>query len=107
MGFEKKQYIFQKLGSHKKRDEKKLDFLKDDLSKSLEYDQVKNDLEQIGLEEVEGIIIRAGIRWRELGEKSTKYFFGLKKRNAAKNTLDVLRMIHGKCLKILLIYSIY
>ena len=72
---------FSKIRRSQIRDKKKeflakLDFLKDDLSESLGYDQVKNDLEQTELEEVEGIILRAGIRWRELGEKSTKYFLG-------------------------------
>ena len=76
-----------------------MDFLKDDLSKSLEYDQVKNDLEQIELEEVEGIILRAGIRWRELGEKSTKYFFGLEKRNAAKKHIRCIKDDSGKMFK--------
>ena len=33
---------------------------------------------------VKGIIIRARARWHEYGEKSTKYFLNLEKRNHVK-----------------------
>ena len=35
-------------------------------------------------EKTKGIIIRARVRWHEYGEKSTKYFLNLEKRNPVK-----------------------
>ena len=41
-------------------------------------------LEMFYDEKVKGIIIRARARWHEYGEKSTKYFLNLEKRNHVK-----------------------
>ena len=38
-------------------------------------------------EKVKAIIIRARARWYEHGEKSTKYFLNLEKRNHIKNLI--------------------
>ena len=45
----------------------------------------KEELELLYEEKVKGIIIRARARWHEHGEKSTKYFLNLEKRNHMKN----------------------
>ena len=45
----------------------------------------KDKLESFYDEKVNGIIIRAQARWHEHGEKSTKYFLNLEKRNHVKN----------------------
>ena len=34
---------------------------------------------------VEGIIVRSRARWHEYGEKNSKYFFNLEKRNHISN----------------------
>jgi len=41
-------------------------------------------------EETKGIIIRAWARWYEHGEKSTKYFLNLEKRNHMKKHMRKL-----------------
>ena len=44
-------------------------------------DKFKNELETLYDERVEGIVVRARARWHEHGEKSSKYFLNLEKRN--------------------------
>ena len=49
----------------------------------------KERLEPFYEEKVKGIIIRARARWHEHGERSTKYFLNLEKRNhVQKNTCE-------------------
>ena len=43
-------------------------------------------------EKVKGIIIRARARWHEHGEKSTKYFLNLEKRNHIKKDMRKLNV---------------
>ena len=43
-------------------------------------------------EKVKGIIIRARARWHEQGEKSTKYFLNLEKRNHIKKHMGKLNI---------------
>ena len=43
-------------------------------------------------EKVKGIIIRARARWHEYGEKSTKYFLNLEKRNHVKKHMSKLNI---------------
>ena len=45
----------------------------------------KEELDLFYEEKVKGFIIRARVRWHEHGEKSTKYFLNLEKRNHIKN----------------------
>ena len=40
-------------------------------------DSVLLELKKITLYQAQGAIIRSKVRWHELGEKNTKYFFGL------------------------------
>ena len=47
-------------------------------------DKFKNELEILYDERVEGIVVRARARWHEHGEKSSKYFLNLEKRNNIK-----------------------
>ena len=47
--------------------------------------EVKEKLEQSYDEKIKGVIIRARARWYEYGEKSSKYFLNLEKRNQVKN----------------------
>ena len=41
---------------------------------------------------VEGIIVRSRAHWYEYGEKNSKYFFNLEKRNHIKKHIRKLRM---------------
>ena len=52
-----------------------------------EYYKYKNELESIYNFIAEGIILRSKASWYEHGEKSSKYFFNLEKRNKAKSHL--------------------
>ena len=44
------------------------------------YNVVQEKLESFYEEKTKGVIIRAPARWHEHGEKSTKYFFRLRKK---------------------------
>ena len=48
--------------------------------------EAKNILESYYEEKTRGVIIRARARWHEHGERSTKYFLNLEKRNHVKKT---------------------
>ena len=52
----------------------------------------KEELELFYEEKVKGIIIRARARWLEHGEKSTKYFLNLEKRNHIKKHMRKLKI---------------
>ena len=52
----------------------------------------KEDLELFYEEKIKGIIIRARARWHEHGEKSTKYFLNLEKRNHIKKHMRKLKI---------------
>ena len=51
----------------------------------VEYHTYKNELESIYNYITEGIILRSKVDWYEHGEKSSKYFLNLEKRNKAKS----------------------
>ena len=56
----------------------------------LETEKVKSDLQALYDKKVEGIIIRSRARWHELGEKNSKYFLNLAKRNNIKKRIRKL-----------------
>ena len=56
------------------------------------YEKYKAELEQFYEFKVKGIITRARVRWFEKGEKSTKYFLGLCKRNFSRKTIRKLKI---------------
>ena len=47
----------------------------------LEYQQLKSEWESIQMNKSNGIIIRSRAKWVEYGEKNSKYFLNLEKRN--------------------------
>ena len=85
-----------KLAQERKKREEELKFkYQDALNKfqenpseitRLEMDKFKNELETLNDERIEGIVVRARARWHEHGEKSSKYFLNLEKRNNIKKT---------------------
>lgn len=52
----------------------------------LAFNAAQENLETFYEDKTKGIIIRARARWHEHGEKSTKYFLNLEKRNHIKKT---------------------
>ena len=55
-----------------------------------EYEKTKNKLEKIYDNVAEGVKIRSKCSWYQYGEKSTKCFYGLEKKNALRGTIKVL-----------------
>ena len=53
---------------------------------------LKEKMEQMYDKKVEGIIIRSRARWYEHGEKNSKYFFNLEKRNHIRKHIRKLRL---------------
>ena len=44
-------------------------------------------------ERADGAIFRSEIRWIESGEKSTKYFFDMERKNYNKKTIKILNVV--------------
>ena len=59
-------------------------------SNRLRLDKIKEKLELLYEEKVKGIVIRATAHWHEYGERSTKYFLNLEKRNHVKKHIRKL-----------------
>ena len=57
-----------------------------------EFYSTKNELEQIEQKESIGVIIRSKARWVEDGEKNTKFFLGLEKRNSVNKVISQLQV---------------
>ena len=57
-----------------------------------EYDELTAELQSIYEEKGKQAIFRAKCRWVENGERPTKYFFNLEKRNYNKKTISELRL---------------
>ena len=55
------------------------------------FGQLKTELEVFALAESEGARIRAGQKWAEDGEKSTKFFLNLEKQRSNSNTIFRLK----------------
>ena len=53
---------------------------------------LRERIEKLYEEKVEGIIVRSRARWHEHGEKNSKYFFNLEKRNHIKKHIRKLRL---------------
>lgn len=62
------------------------------------YQNLCNELEKIKLNKAQGNIIRSKVRWFEQGEKSTKYFFNLEKRNQIKKNMQKVCKTDGTIL---------
>ena len=57
-----------------------------------EIKEKQGELERLMNEKTEGNILRSKVKWYEEGEKSTKYFFNLEKRNYHKKTMRKLSL---------------
>ena len=45
------------------------------------YTEIRNQLERISFDRARGACIRSKVRWHEFGERNSKYFLSLEKRN--------------------------
>ena len=57
-----------------------------------EYEDLKTELQSIYEKKGKAAIFRSKCRWVEKGERPTKHFFNLEKRNYNKRTIIELRM---------------
>ena len=93
---------FSKIEAKRRKDEileveKQLEILEHNLnSQNLnQYQNLKQQYESLMEEKTEGSMMRAKVRWYEQGEKSTKYFYNLEKRNYHKKTMTKLTTENG------------
>ena len=71
----------------------KIEFKKDPNNLNVDIlNSAKENLELFYEEKVNGVIIHARARWHEHGEKSTKYFLNLEKRNHVKKHMRKLKI---------------
>jgi len=63
--------------------------------KLAEYNMLKKDLSKIREQELEGVMLRAKCKWHEQGEKPTKYFCSLLKRNYENKVISQL-IVNGE-----------
>lgn len=63
-----------------------------DQNLQIELEEKKNKLEQLYDQKTRGIILRAKCRWVEEGEKNTKYFANLEKRNYENKIITELKI---------------
>ena len=63
-----------------------------------EIQELENDLNDILDKETAGLIVRSRIKWAEHGERSSKYFCNLEKRNNEKKIIRQLKSREGNVL---------
>ena len=64
-----------------------------------EYIRVKHELEDLYEKDCKGASIRARVKWIEEGEKNTKYFMGLERKNGEKKNIIRLRKDNSLIIK--------
>ena len=64
--------------------------INNDETKLQEYKQVKSEWEYFHTKKTKGIILRSKAQWVEEGEKNTKYFLNLEKRNQNNTYIKAL-----------------
>ena len=82
--------------------EKELYHIENELRESMSalkierYQHLKEELEKIEELETKGAILRSKVRWSEAGEKNTRYFLNLEKRNAVEKHICQLQLDSGE-----------
>ena len=59
----------------------------------------KLELENFRKEKIQGIMVRAKIKWAEEGEKPTRYFYSLESRNYENKTIPKVQQENGNTTK--------
>jgi len=78
---------------HKEFHEASLSFQNDPSQENLaKLDALKERTEKFYEKKVEGIIVRSRARWHEYGEKNSKHFYNLEKRNHIRKHARKLRL---------------
>ena len=57
-----------------------------------QYEKYKKELQDLYEQKGKGAIFRSKCRWVEQGERATKYFFNLEKRNYNRKTLNEIKI---------------
>ena len=63
------------------------------------YIKVKNELDKISYDRTRGACVRSKARWHEFGERSSKYFLNLEKRNYESKCITSLIKENGRSIK--------
>ena len=64
--------------------------------KEIQYFQCKAEWEELERNKTEGIILRSKAKWAESGEKNSKYFLNLEKRNYNRKYIKRLKIASGE-----------
>ena len=57
----------------------------------IQFEAMKTELEELRRPMIDGLIIRSRVAWHEEGERSTKYFLSLEKRNYDKKNIQYIQ----------------
>ena len=63
------------------------------------YIKAKNELDKISYDRTRGACVRSKARWHEFGERSSKYFLNLEKRNYENKCITSLIKENGSSIK--------
>ena len=58
---------------------------------AIELDVLKNKLEELRRPIIDGLIVRSRVAWHEKGERNTKYFLSLEKRNYCRKSIQYIQ----------------
>jgi hypothetical protein len=67
----------------------------DKLKDSILLENIRMELNELSNIKTKGAMVRSRANWAENGEKSTKYFLGLEKRNYKTNCITKLKLADG------------
>jgi exonuclease III len=91
--------------NEKTRLQEKVNMLKIKLPNLIEENEINNceseirdseiELDKILEQEADRLMFLSGLKWREAGEKSSKYFFGLARKRKQEATITMLKDGHG------------
>jgi len=60
-----------------------------------ELENLKDELEKLRKDKIQGMITRSRARWFESEEKNSSYFLNLESRNYVEKTINMLKLANG------------
>ena len=94
MAYSKRQAFLKNMKEQKlQNDLNKAQFIFDNnpcFERKQKVETLQKEMEEIYNEKIKGMLIRSKIQWYEYGEKSSKYFLNLEKRNAVRKSMKKL-----------------